>query len=144
MNVKLTNSKLFVLTGCLLVAAVVYAIVPGKAVVVTKSELKWKNMGIPGVDAAPVSGNMATGPSRFFLKYPVGFVTPSHFHSADHYVTVMSGRLTLTVNGKTHKLGPGSYFSLTDRAPHVAKVEGKEPAVFFIQADGPWDVVMEK
>jgi len=26
----------------------------------------------------------------------------------------------------------------------VAKVEGSEDAVFFIEADGPWDVVMEK
>ena len=31
-----------------------------------------------------------------------------------------------------------------DRAAHIAKVEGNEEAVFFIQADGPWDVVMEK
>ncbi|MBV6457115.1 MAG: hypothetical protein HONBIEJF_00222 [Fimbriimonadaceae bacterium] len=139
-----TKTRLIVLTASILVAAVVYAIVPGKAVVVTKSELKWKNMGIPGVDAAPVSGNMKTGPSRFFLKYPVGFVTPSHHHSADHYATLVSGTVTLTVNGKKHKLGPGSYFSLTDRMPHVAKVEGKQPAVFFIQADGPWDVVMER
>lgn len=141
---KSCQKKLLMLAATLVVAAVVYAIVPGKAVVVTKSELKWKNMGIPGVDAAPVSGNMKTGPSRFFLKYPAGFVTPSHHHSADHYATVMSGTITLTVNGKKHRLGPGSYFSLTDQAPHVAKVEGKEPAVFFIQADGPWDVVMEK
>ncbi len=46
--------------------------------------------------------------------------------------------------GKEHKLGPGSYFALTNKAPHIAKVEGNEEAVFFIQADGPWNVVMEK
>jgi hypothetical protein len=33
---------------------------------------------------------------------------------------------------------------LADRAPHVAKVEGTEEAVFFIQAEVPWDVVMAK
>lgn len=136
--------KLLALTVAIVAAALVFAFMPGKAVVVTKSDLKWKNMGIPGVDAAPVSGNMKTGPCRFFLKYPVGFVTPEHHHSPDHYVTVMSGTITLTAGGKKHRLGPGSYFSLTDRAPHIAKVEGKEPAVFFIQSDGPWDVVMEK
>jgi glyoxylate utilization-related uncharacterized protein len=115
----------------------------GPTVVVAKADLKWKDMG-NGIKAAPVSGDMEKGASRFFLKYPVGLVTPRHHHDTDHYVTVVSGTITLTVNGKDHKLGPGGYFALTNKAPHVAKVEGKEDAVFFIQAEGPWNVVMVK
>ena len=115
----------------------------GSAVVVTKADLKWKDMG-NGVAAAPVSGDMEKGASRFFLKYPVGLVTPKHHHHTDHYATVVSGTITLTVEGKVHKLGPGAYFALTNKASHTAKVEGNEDAVFFIQADGPWNVVMEK
>jgi mannose-6-phosphate isomerase-like protein (cupin superfamily) len=111
--------------------------------VIVKSDLKWKDLG-NGVAAAPVSGNMDKGASRFFLKYPVGLVTPMHHHSTNHYVTVVSGTITLTVEGKEHKLGPGAYFALTNKAPHIAKVEGNEEAVFFIQAEGPWNVVMEK
>lgn len=113
------------------------------AVVVPKANLKWKDMG-NGVTAAPVSGDMEKGASRFFLKYPVGLVTPKHHHSADHYATVVSGTITLAVAGKEHRLGPGAYFALSNKAPHTAKVEGNEDAVFFIQADGPWNVVMEK
>lgn len=124
------------------IAAVLYAFGGGKAVVIPKSELKWKNAGIPGVEAATVQGDMQKGPSRFFLKYPVGLVTPSHHHTADHHVTVISGTITLTVEGKDYKLGPGSYFSLTGKMPHVAKVEGDQPAVFYIEAAGPWDVQM--
>lgn len=116
----------------------------GETVVVAKDELKWKDMGGPGVAAAQVDGDMEKGPSRFFLKYPVGLVTPVHHHTADHYVTVTSGSMTLTVEGREYKLGPGSYFALTGKASHIAKVEGNEPAVMFIQADGPWDAVMEK
>lgn len=128
----------------LLVAASVLASDAGKATVVAKADLKWKDMGIPGVVGAPVSGDMEKGASRFFLKYPVGFVTPKHHHTTDHYATLVSGTITMTVDGKDHKLGPGSYFALTGKMPHVVKVEGNEEAVFFIQADGPWDVVMEK
>jgi quercetin dioxygenase-like cupin family protein len=113
------------------------------SVVMTKADLKWKDLG-NGVAAAPVSGDMDKGASRFFLKYPVGLVTPKHHHGSDHYVTVVSGTITLSVDGKTHKLGPGAYFSLTNKASHTAKVEGNEEAVFFIQADGPWNVVVEK
>src|SRR5688572_28183355 len=88
-----------------------------KTVVVPKADLKWKNLGTSGVAAAPVSGDMEKGASRFFLKYPVGFLTPKHHHTADHYVTVVSGTITLTVDGKAHKLSPGSYFALTNKMP---------------------------
>lgn len=134
----------WVIASVLVVAASAQIVGAGKSVVVPKADLKWKEMGIPGVAAAVVSGDMAKGPSRFFLKYPAGFVSPNHHHTADHYVALVSGTITLTVDGKDQKLGPGSYFSLTEKAAHVAKVEGKEEAVFFIQADGPWDVVPEK
>jgi quercetin dioxygenase-like cupin family protein len=119
------------------------ALAAESTIVVAKADLKWKDMG-NGVSAAPVSGNMEKGASRFFLKYPVGLVTPKHHHDPDHYVTVLSGSITLTLEGKEYKLGPGSYFAITKKASHTAKVEGNEDAVFFIEADGPWNVVAEK
>ena len=119
------------------------ALAAESTVVVAKADLKWKDMG-NGVSAAPVSGNMEKGASRFFLKYPVGLVTPKHHHDADHYVTVLSGSITLNIDGKDHLLGPGSYFAITKKAPHTAKVEGNEDAVFFVEADGPWNVVAAK
>lgn len=116
--------------------------IAGDTAVVAKADLKWKDLG-NGIAAATVSGDMENGASRFFLKYPVGLVTPNHHHDADHYVTVVSGTVTLTVDGSEHKLSSGDYFALTDRAAHVAKVEGNEDVILFIQADGPWNVVME-
>ncbi len=138
------HARILLSSVAMIAASTALAVGVGNSAVVANADLKWKDMGVPGIAAAPVSGDMEKGASRFFLKYPVGFVSPKHHHSADHHVTVVSGTITLTVDGKDHKLGPGSYFSLTDKAPHVAKVEGEEEAVFFIQADGVWDVVMEK
>lgn len=135
---------MLMLSAALVAAAAELTAGSGKAVVMAKADLQWKELGVPGLAAAPVSGDMEKGPSRFYLKYPVGFVTPEHHHTADHYVTVVSGTITLTTGGKDHRLGPGSYFALTGKMPHVARVEGNEDAIFFIQADGPWDVVMEK
>lgn len=139
----LKHALLMSISAALMAGSPMWAAGAGSAVVVAKSDLKWKDMG-NGVSAAPVSGNMEKGPSRFFLRYPVGFVTPKHHHNPNHYVTVVSGTITLNVAGKDHKLEPGSYFSLKNKASHTAKVEGNEAAVFFIQADGPWNVVMEK
>lgn len=142
MNKK--HSLVAVIAAALFSAAFAFGAESGSSVVMAKSDLKWKAMGNAGVAAAVVSGDMEKGPSRFFLKYPVGLVTPLHSHTANHYVTVVSGSITLTVGGKEHRLGPGSYFMLGDKASHIAKVEGKEDAVFFIEAEGPWDVVMAK
>jgi len=140
------NNPLLVLVFAVALAsaASVLAGETGKSVVMAKSDLKWTAMGNSGVASAPVSGDMAKGASRFFLKYPAGLVTPMHHHTANHHVTVIAGSITLTVGGKEHRLGPGSYFMLADRAPHIARVEGTEEAVFFIQAEAPWDVVMAK
>jgi mannose-6-phosphate isomerase-like protein (cupin superfamily) len=140
---KKIHALIAVLAAAVFSAAFVYAADAGKSIVMPKADLKWKAMG-NGIEAAPVSGDMEKGSSRFFLKYPVGLVTPMHHHTANHHVTVVSGTITLTVGGKDYKVGPGSYFMLSDRAAHVAKVEGNEPAVFFIQAEAPWDVVMAK
>jgi quercetin dioxygenase-like cupin family protein len=144
MRTQLKNVMIVLFSVALVAAISMAAIGADKSVFVAKADLKWKEMGIPGVMAAQVSGDMQKGASRFFLKYPVGLVTPNHHHTADHYVVVVSGTITLTVDGKGHRLGPGSYFAQTAKIPHIAKVEGKEDAVLFIQADGPWDVVPEK
>jgi mannose-6-phosphate isomerase-like protein (cupin superfamily) len=139
------KTKLMVMIALMAALMVASAAIGGeKTMVVSKADLVWKDMGIPGVQAATVTGDMTKGPSRFFLKYPVGFVTPAHHHTPDHYVTLVSGTLLFTVNGKETRLEPGSFFALTNKAVHVAKVEGDQPAIMFIQADGPWDVVMEK
>jgi mannose-6-phosphate isomerase-like protein (cupin superfamily) len=116
----------------------------GKASVTSCTDLKWKDAGIPGVSASVVEGDMAAGPSRFYLKYAAGLVTPLHHHTPDHYVTTVSGTMVLVVDGKEHVLPAGSYFALTGGKAHVARVEGKEDCVMFIDAKGPWDVVPDK
>jgi mannose-6-phosphate isomerase-like protein (cupin superfamily) len=141
---KNNHTLVAMIAAALVLAAFVHAGDAGKSVVMSKADLKWKAMGNAGVAAAPVSGDMEKGPSRFFLKYPAGLVTPMHHHTANHHVTLISGSITLTVGGKQHRLGPGAYFMLADRATHIAKVEGSEDAVMFIQAEAPWDVVMAK
>lgn len=108
-----------------------------------KDALKWTDAGIPGVSTAVVHGDMAKGASHFYLKYPAGFASPLHHHSADHYATTVSGSLSLTANGKEHRLGPGSFFAFTGKASHVARCAGPEACVMFIDARGPWDVVAE-
>ena len=110
-------------------------------VVVPAAKLAWVAGAIPGVSTAAVAGDLATGPSRFYLKYAKGLVTPLHHHSPDHYVTTVTGELVLVVDGVEHRLAPGSYFALTNQAAHLARCEGATDCVMFIDSRGAWDVV---
>jgi len=114
------------------------------AMATPRAGLKWAEAGIPGVRTAAVEGDMAKGPSHFYLGYAAGFAAPLHHHSPDHFATTVSGTLVLVVGGREHRLPPGSYFSLRDKAPHAARCEGTEECVMFIDTRGPWDVVPEK
>ena len=109
-----------------------------------QASLKWTDAGVPGVSTAQVQGDMAKGPSHFYLRYAAGFVAPKHHHSPDHYATTVSGTLVLVVGGKEQRLLPGSYFDFTNKAVHAARCEGKQDCVMFIDARGPWDVVLAK
>ena len=113
------------------------------AVIRARADLAWSPGAIPGVSTAVVQGDLATGPSRFYLKYAAGFAAPVHHHSPDHFVTTVAGQLVLVVDGQEHRLPPGSYFALTGKAKHAARCEGAEDCVMFIDADGAWDVVAE-
>lgn len=104
--------------------------------------LNWKGVGVPGVATAVVNGDMAKSPSHFYLRYQKGFVSPLHYHSPDHFVTTVTGTLVLVIDNKEHRLAPGSYFALTNKAKHVARCEGTEDCVMFIDARGAWDVVV--
>jgi quercetin dioxygenase-like cupin family protein len=115
-----------------------------KAFVTPVAEVKWKEAGVSGVASAVVQGDMAKGASRFYLRYAGGFAAPIHHHSPDHYVTTVTGNLVLVVDGKEHRLAPGSYFALTGKAKHAARCEGTQDCVMFIDARGPWDVVLAK
>jgi quercetin dioxygenase-like cupin family protein len=115
----------------------------GKSTVTSKTDVKWTASTIPGVSTAAVEGDMTKGPSHFYLKYAKGFVAPLHHHSPDHFATTVSGQLVLIMDGKESTLAPGSFFAFTGMAAHGARCEGTEDCVMFIDARGPWDVVLE-
>src|ERR1041384_345639 len=84
----------------------------GAASLVPAADLKWADVpGFKGVKLATADGDPSKGAAHFYLKFVGGFTAPLHHHTADHFVTVVSGTLVLGVDGKSIKLPPGSYFS---------------------------------
>jgi quercetin dioxygenase-like cupin family protein len=115
------------------------------ATLITPDELKWEDVPkFEGVHMAAVTGNPAKGPSHFFIKFDKGFTAPEHHHTADHYVTVVSGTVLLTVDGKESRLPAGSYFSFTGKKVHSTKCDEGSDCVLEVDSRGKWDVVPEK
>jgi mannose-6-phosphate isomerase-like protein (cupin superfamily) len=114
----------------------------GDAALMPVSSLKWSDVaGFPGVQMTVLQGNPEKGPHHSMLKLPGGFAAPLHHHTSDHYVTVVSGTLVLTVDGKEAKLPAGSYFSFTGKKQHVTKCESGADCVLSVDSRGKWDVL---
>jgi quercetin dioxygenase-like cupin family protein len=125
-------------------SAPLVAAAAGTAKAIPATDLQWKDAGVAGVSSALVDGHMGKGASHFFLKYAAGFVAPLHHHTADHHVALVSGTLVLVIDGKEHRLTPGSYFVFKGKAKHAARCEGSQDCVMFSDARAPWDVVVAK
>ena len=137
-------------TSLLVAAAVSLSLVPwahaaDNAVLVPPGEIKWQDVpNAKGVQIAAVQGDPSKGASHFFLKFAPGFSAPVHFHSANHYGTVVSGTVVLSVDGKDSKLPAGSYFAFTGKKLHATRCEAGADCVLSIDARGKWDVVQKK
>ena len=115
------------------------------ATLTAAADLKWADVpGFPGVHMAVGEGDPSKGASHFFLKFDKGFAAPEHHHTADHYGTVISGTMILTVDGKDTKLAAGSYFGFTGKKVHATKCDAAADCVIELDARGAWDVVPEK
>ena len=114
------------------------------AILVPAADVKWTDVpNMAGLQMFAVEGDPSKGPSHFFVKFVAGFAAPLHHHTANHYVTVVSGTLVLTVDGKEQKLPAGSFFSFSDKTKHATSCAAGAECVLSIDARGKWDVVME-
>ena len=117
----------------------------GVAVLTPAADVKWNDVPeMAGVKMAAVQGDPAKGAHHSLLKFTAGFSAPMHHHTADHFVTVISGTVTLTVDGKETKLPAGSYFAFTGAKPHATACDAGADCVLFLDARAKWDVVPEK
>ncbi len=138
--------KKMILTAAIvgsLAAAAAWADAPMKGAMLTPAQsMKWADVpDAPGLKMSVVEGDATKGPHHFFLKLPAGFTAPVHHHSADHFGTVVSGTLVLTVDGKDNVLPTGSYLGFTQKTKHATRCEKGADCVLFISTKGAWDIV---
>jgi len=57
---------------------------------------------------------------------------PAHEHPNEEIVIIKEGTLEATVNGHTHRVGPGAVLFMASNQPHTVRNVGEVPAVYHV------------
>ena len=92
-----------------------------------------------GAEGALIGTDPNNGGMAGWLKLPAGYHLPATWETHIMSVTVISGQLTLTSNGKKHPLGAGSFAVLTSKDKHEMLC-GSSECVLIVHHLGPPDM----
>jgi quercetin dioxygenase-like cupin family protein len=94
----------------------------------------------PGAQAALIGQDpVSTGPTMYF-KAPGGYKIALHWHTHSEHIYFISGKATLTAEGKPHVLEPGSYLSMPSKTQHSFECAAGAECLFVVERSGPADV----
>lgn len=114
-----------------------------EALVANVADAKWSAPKVPeippGLLAAPIAADPATAAPVGYAKFPAGYVFPTHWHSFNEYTVLISGKVTFTLDGKSHALAPGSYIVIPAKSPHKAACAAGSDCILLTRRAGPAD-----
>jgi mannose-6-phosphate isomerase-like protein (cupin superfamily) len=113
----------------------------GQVMAVNPRTLEFRAIpGMPGcASAAILRGDPRSGPAWVLLKLDSGCRVPSHWHTPNEELVVISGRGTLAMkDGKPLQFAPGAYASLPSH--HVHQTSCSRACLLFNSADGAFDI----
>ena len=96
-----------------------------------------------GTKIAALEGNIReAGIFTIRLKVPAGSKLATHTHPRPERVTVLSGRVRVTIDGKTTTFEKGGFYVNPPNVPH--SVSFPKESVLQLTCEGPWEVVYVK
>ena len=117
--------------------------------VVPAETLAWGPADASGIRIAVLYGDPTQpGPVAVRVKVPAGVVLPSHAHSQDEFVTVLSGKAKVSWGMKTdpmsgEDLGSGSFFWMKAGEHHALKAID-DLVLELHPTTGPLDMIVDK
>ena len=111
-----------------------------KSVVWPAAAIKWMdNAAVAGAKQAVLWGDPTKGAYGALKQVPAGTVLALHTHKNDSRVIMITGTISLEMEGKTTSLGPGSFALLPGGVPHAATCGAGGPCEYFEEMSGAFD-----
>jgi quercetin dioxygenase-like cupin family protein len=97
---------------------------------VNLADVTWKDMAIGCAKNAILAGDPTQGAHHAYLKLSDGCHIPPHWHTADEYVTVVTGTVLLGIGEKADRAqakpyGPGAFVFVPAHTPHYVWATGE-------------------
>lgn len=107
------------------------------------ADAKWVAPPLPGIPAgvmaAPLAVDAASGGSVGYAKIPTGTTFPMHWHSAAELTLIVSGKGTITIDGKASPVAAGTYFAIPPKAKHMFVCDAGADCILFTRRTGKTD-----
>ena len=82
---------------------------------------------LDGIELKPLAHGASTQLMRFHLK--AGAELPQHSHPSEQAGFLVSGDMTLTIDGEEHRVGPGDSWAIPGNVVHGAVIHVDSVAV---------------
>jgi len=92
-----------------------------------------------GSQAAVIGVDPNTKGATAYAKTPAGTGLPAHWHSFAEYTVLLSGRGTLTLDGKQHQIAPGGYLVVPAKMVHQFNCSPGADCLLLTRRGGPTD-----
>ena len=92
-----------------------------------------------GSRAAVIGVDPNTKGATAYAVTPAGTGLPAHWHSHPEYTVLLSGKATLTLDGKPHKVAQGSYFVIPAKMVHQLTCDAGADCTLLTRRGGPTD-----
>jgi quercetin dioxygenase-like cupin family protein len=116
-----------------------------QAVFLNFKDLKWEKTNPELGDRSPEVSILHESPqeTELFIRAPKDFHVPRHWHSANETITMIHGTFILKHDGSDERVAldrPGSFAWMPAKIIHEAWTTPGEDALYFITADGKFDI----
>ena len=93
------------------------------------------------LSSALEAGDAKTGPSTWVLRAPNGCIVPSHSHTAEEQLIIISGNvLAEMLDHPPAQLGSGGFAMMGSHMPHQFTCRSKSGCLMFITFDRAYDI----
>jgi quercetin dioxygenase-like cupin family protein len=141
---SLTRREVFNLIPALVTAGAAFPALAEQADSLPSATFAFESMPVQDSGHAQIrpimKGRLATGEhieAHETTLPPNGAPHPPHHHVHSEMWLIREGTVELTINGATHRLGPGGLGFVHSNEEHGIKNVGTSPATYFVIAIGP-------